>query len=198
MATLNATSANSAAPRRRQGGYVLFVSLIALLVLYLGFLYFIHGTLSDAQLAGNAVQRSKNLQASDLALRAVTQQINQVAAGGQMLEIAATSQPWWRSVNPGTTLPDATYWSQCAQSTDPTARCEQVAAPTGGSLPGTYANQYQSLAVVQPTGRFDSYSCQIPQYTAVYYDIVIHTAEANGRTSADIETVYKLCVPSGS
>ncbi len=198
MATLNATPSSTGSGRRRQRGYVLFVSLIALLVLYLGFLYFIHGTLSDAQLTGNAVQRSKNLQASDLALRAVMQQIDQIAASGQMLEISATSQAWWRAVNPGTAIPDATYWSQCAQSTDPTARCEQVAAPTGSSLPGHYADQYQSLAVVQPTGRFDSYSCQIPQYTAVYYDIVIHTAEANGRTAADTETVYKLCVPSGS
>lgn len=196
MATLNPSMAArlQSRHRSRQGGYVLLLSLITLLVIFLGFLYVLHGTFSDAQMTGNAVQRSKDMQASDLALRTLDHQIAQAASGGQALELAATSQPWWRAVPPGTAAPTAAYWGSCVGASNPANQCEQVTPPGGGSLPGNY----QALAVVQPTGRTDSYSCQIAQYTAVYYDIFIHTAEPNGKTAADTETVYKLCVPTGS
>lgn len=185
MASLNAHRATWSAPARdRQAGYILLVVLVALLLMLLGFLFFMRGTFSDAHMTGNVVQRYKDAQASDMALQIMSDTIAK-ASNGSPLEITAASQPWFRNVAPGTTAPNAAYWSSCVGGATG-SNCGQVSLPTG--VP------YTALAVVQPTGRTDPYACQISKYTAVYYDLFIHTVEQNGNTSADTESVYKLCV----
>ena len=174
----------SAPPRNGQAGYILLVVLVSLLLMLLGFLFFMRGTFSDAHMTGNVVQRYKDAQASDMALQIMSDTIAK-ASNGSPLEITAVSQPWFRNVAPGTTAPTATYWSSCVGGATG-SNCGQVSLPPG--VP------YTALAVVQPTGRTDPYACQISKYTAVYYDLFIHTVEQNGNTSADTESVYKLCV----
>ena len=187
MAPLNAFSrARLAVPRREsQTGYILLVVLVALLLMLLGFLFFMRGTFSDAHMTGNVVQRYKDAQASDMALQIMSNKISQ-ASSGSPLEITAASQPWYRNVAPGTAAPTAAYWSSCLNGSSG-SNCWQVPLPN--NIP------YTALAVVQPTGRTDTYACQVTGYTAVYYDLFIHTVEQNGNTSADTESVYKLCVP---
>ena len=170
--------------RPGQSGYILLVVLVALLLMLLGFLFFMRGTFSDAHMTGNVVQRYKDAQASDIALQVLDQKILN-ASNGSPLEITAASQPWYRNVAPGTTAPTAAYWSSCLNGPSG-SNCGQVSLPNGVL--------YTALAVVQPTGRTDPYACQVSKYTAVYYDLFIHTVEQNGNTSADTESVYKLCV----
>lgn len=186
MAPLNALRRThwSAPPRDGQVGYILLVVLVALLLMLLGFLFFMRGTFSDAHMTGNVVQRYKDAQAGDLALQIMSSKIAQ-ASNGSPLEITAASQPWYRNVAPGTTAPTAAYWSSCLNGPSG-SNCGQVSLPNGVL--------YTALAVVQPTGRTDPYACQVSKYTAVYYDLFIHTVEQNGNTSADTESVYKLCV----
>lgn len=169
-------------PRKNQTGYILLVVLVGLLLMLLGFLFFMRGTFSDAHMTGNVVQRYKDAQASDMALQMLD---NTIAAtsGGRPLEITAANQPWYRAVSPGTGAPGPTYWSSCLGAASG-SNCGQISLPNGG---------YTALAVVQPTGRTDPYACQVSGYTAVYYDLFIHTTEQNGNTSADTEAVYKLC-----
>ena len=186
MASLNALRRTrwSTPHRDSQAGYILLVVLVALLLMLLGFLFFMRGTFSDAHMTGNVVQRYKDAQASDMALQIMSNTIAQ-ASNGSPLEITAASKPWYRNVSPGTAAPTAAYWSSCLNGPSG-SNCGQVPLPNG--VP------YTALAVVQPTGRTDTYTCQVTGYTAVYYDLFIHTVEQNGNTSADTESVYKLCV----
>ena len=171
--------------RPGQSGYILLVVLVALLLMLLGFLFFMRGTFSDAHMTGNVVQRYKDAQASDIALQVLDQKILN-ASNGSPLEITAAGKSWYRNVATGTPAPTASYWSSCVGAAAG-SNCAQLSLP-----PGVF---YTAYAVVQPTGRTDAYACQVTGYTAVYYDLFIHTVEQNGNTSADTESVYKLCVP---
>ncbi|MDE2175944.1 MAG: hypothetical protein KGJ54_11760, partial [Betaproteobacteria bacterium] len=59
--------------RRDEGGYVLLLTLITLVVLLFGVLFTMRGTLLQGVMTGNTVQRQKDVQAGDMALRQVQQ-----------------------------------------------------------------------------------------------------------------------------
>lgn len=185
--------------RHKQRGESLLFTLVTLLILLLGFLYTMRHTLLDISLTGNNLQRQKDVQVSDVALRNLEQQIAAVYSS-QPLEISASTQAWYRDVAPGTPFPggpgsgaapSASYWASCVGSSSASARCGVVSVASGSTvLP------YTAMAVVQPTGRTDANACGLPQFRAIYYDIFLRVTETSGATSAVTETVYKLCTLS--
>jgi Tfp pilus assembly protein PilV len=199
---------NHRAQRKPQQGFVLLLTLITLLVLLFGVLFTMRGTLLQTAMTGNTMQRQKNVQASDLALRQVQQAIIQTAnsAGDVPLEIAATGKAWfyippntsqvWPVPGTGTGAP-ASYWQTCqsAGTCDTVANAASVISPA----PPALANGYTALVTVVPTNQpNDAYSCGNTGFTATYYDIFLHTQEANATTAANTETVFKLCTPGSS
>ena len=199
MDTLNRASRRPISANA-QGGYVLLLTLITLVVLLFGALFTMRGTLLQTIMAGNTAQRQKNVQSSDMALRLMQQQIITVsqAQGDVPLEIAATTAnaPWF-FVPAGSTpwpLPgnangaSANYWSVCGP--------KNAAAPCW-PIPNMPAG-YQALAVVVPTNLpvSDSACLDAGQRVATYYNIFIHTAEANGKTAVNTSTIFRLCTPN--
>jgi len=198
MATLIPLPNQRAHASRQQGGYVLFLTLITLVVLLFGVLFTMRGTLMQTIMTGNTLQRQKDVQAGDLALRLVQQQIISTSKtnGDVPLEVVPVSLPWF-FVPSGTSAwavpgdangANANYWAVCdAKST--TQPCWQVVG-----LPAGYA----AKAIVVPSNlpTSDSACNDAGQRTANYYDIFIHTAEASGSTAAMTETVFKLCTPT--
>uniref|UniRef100_E6PLY5 Tfp pilus assembly protein PilX n=1 Tax=mine drainage metagenome TaxID=410659 RepID=E6PLY5_9ZZZZ len=199
---------NHRAQRKPEQGFVLLLTLITLLVLLFGVLFTMRGTLLQTAMTGNTMQRQKDVQASDLALRQVQQAIIQTAnsAGDVPLEIAATGKAWfyippnngsvWPVPGTGTGAP-ATYWQTCQGNgtCDTVANVASVISPAPPALPGGYT----ALATVVPTNQpTDAYSCGNTGFTATYYDIFLHTQEANATTAATTETVFKLCTPTTS
>ncbi len=178
-------------PQRRARGYVLLLVLIALLVLLLGALFTLRTTLLQTVMTGNTLQRQKDVQGSDLALRLVEQLIVQTsqASDGQALEYAANGKSWFYvpATTPWTPPTYSGYWSTCS-STSTTQPCASVA-----NMPSGYTASFVVVPTNQPT---DPYACQSTGYTAVYYDIFIHTSESSGATGANTETVFKLCATS--
>ncbi len=197
---------NRRARRKPQQGFVLLLTLITLLVLLFGVLFTMRGTLLQTAMTGNTLQRQKDVQASDLALRQVQQAIIQTAnsAGDVPLEIAATGKAWFYiPPNTGSVWPvpgtgtAATYWQSCQGSgtCDTVANVAKVISPT----PPPLANGYTALVTVVPTNQpTDAYSCGNTGFTATYYDIFLHLQEANATTAATTETVFKLCTPTAS
>jgi len=199
MAALNRPVA-----RRPERGYVMLLTLITLLVLLFGVLFTMRGTLLQTAMTGNTMQRQKDVQASDLALRLMQQTIIQTAqsAGSVPLEIAANGKAWFY-IPPNTGSPwpvpgtgtAATYWQTCqaASTCDTVANAASSVTPPPPSLPAGYT----ALVTVVPTNQpADAYSCANTGYTANYYDIFLHTVEANGTTAANTDTVFKLCTPT--
>ncbi|MHB1668052.1 hypothetical protein [Thiomonas sp.] len=197
---------NHRAQRKPEQGFVLLLTLITLLVLLFGVLFTMRGTLLQTAMTGNTMQRQKDVQASDLALRQVQQAIIQTAnnAGDVPLEIAATGKAWFYiPPNNGSVWPvpgtgtAATYWQTCQGNgtCDTVANVASVISPAPPALPGGYT----ALATVVPTNQpTDAYSCGNTGFTATYYDIFLHTQEANATTAATTETVFKLCTPTTS
>ena len=132
---------------------------------------------------------------SDIATRQAEGLI-QGAAGGMPLQISAFTQPWMRigAATSVFTPPDAPYWDACLGNADSTLRCGSITPTVNG-----FALGYTALMVVQFTGRggLDYDSCQTATGTkrqvATYYDVFVHVKEANGVTSSDTHTVYRLC-----
>lgn len=176
---------------RGERGYVLLLALIALVVLLLGALFTMRTTLLQTAMTGNTMQRQKDVQGSDLALRLVEQLIVQTsqAANGQALEYSASGKSWFYvpATTPWTPPTYSGYWSTCSSSSS-TAPCDSVS-----NMPTGYSASFVVVPTNQPT---DPYACQSTGYTAVYYDIFIHTSEASGATGANTETVFKLCATS--
>lgn len=179
---------------RRQRGSALLFALVALLLVFLGAIFTLRGVLTDSGLTDRFSERQKDVQASDLALQWIA---NQIALLGttQALEISATGQTWYLSSPPVPPLPIGwplpAYWQTCSSSSTRTSTdtCAQVPMP---------AHVPQSaLVFVEPTGRVDPYACNTQGLTAIYYDVWIHTTDARGGVSADTESLYKLCVLSG-
>lgn len=195
---------NRVVTRRPEQGYVMLLTLITLLVLLFGVLFTMRGTLLQTVMTGNTMQRQKDVQASDLALRLMQQTIIQTAqsAGTVPLEIAASGKPWFYiPANTGSpwTVPGtgtaATYWQTCqtANTCDTVANAASSLSPP----PPNLAAGYTALVTVVPTNQpVDAYACANTGYTANYYDIFLHTVEANGTTAANTETVFKLCTPT--
>lgn len=174
--------------KRHQSGEALIFTLLALVVIFLGFLYTMRNVMSNSVMSGNNLTRQKNVQVADIALRNLQQLIFD-NYGDQPLELSGTGQTWWRTVAANTVVPP-TYWASCAGNSDTAARCGSVPVAIGTSTLG-----YTAYAVVQTTGRTpDPYACHLQNFSAYYYDIYIHVVESSGVTSATTETVHKLCV----
>lgn len=200
----------AALKRGRQDGYVLLLTLITLLVLLFGILFTMRGTLLQTEMTGNTLQRQKNVQAGDLALRQVQQAIIQTSqnAGTVPLEIAAGSTHWFYIPPASTATPpvpwaapgtgaNATFWQTC-QSAGQCDTLSNVAAVINPAPPAI-ASGYTALVTVVPTNLpTDAYSCGTTGYTATYYDIFMHLQEANGQTAVNTESVFKLCTPGSS
>lgn len=177
--------------RIHQRGETLIFTLLILMVVMLSFMYLMRGVMSDTLMTGNNLARQKDVHVADIAMRNVEQSIF-LAYGGSPLEYSALSSAWYRDVPNGTASPDASYWASCSGNASAALRCAPVTLNFGAAvLPG-----YTALAVVQPTGRTDPYTCNLTQFLAVYYDVYIHTTESSGATAATTHTVYKLCVNS--
>ncbi|MBB4844774.1 Tfp pilus assembly protein PilX [Paucibacter oligotrophus] len=177
-------------PRARQSGEALILTLLVLVVLYLGFLYTMRYVMTDAQMAGNNLAQQKNTQSADIALRRLQTMVLQ-ASNLVALEFSATGQAWYRTVAPGTAAPDAAYWRNCLGNASSNARCGTVEVKIGNTvLPFT------ARAVVQPTDRRDLYACPLGNIAlaANYYDVFLNIQESSAATSATTETVIKLCV----
>ncbi len=179
------------APASAQRGDVLLLVMISLLVCLLGLVYAMRDTIINTQVTGNNLARQKDAQVSDVALHIFENTITS-AYGGQVLELSASSQPWWRSVPAGTAPPgdpatSPNYWSNCLNNADPTLRCSQVALPANLG--------YSAYAVAQPTGHTGAGgNCQgLILLTPYYYDVFIHVVETSRDTSATSEMVFKLC-----
>ena len=185
-------------PPRAARGYVLLLTLISLVVLLFGVLFTMRGTLLQSVMTGNTLQRQKNVQASDLALRQVEQTIVSTVqgAGTVPLEVAAAGKAWfyippgpaaWPA--PGAAGANAGFWSTCAG-----VHCDSLANVVGTVAPQLGGDRI--LVTVVPTNQpTNAYACGATGYTASYYDIFLHTAEANGTTAANTDTVFKLCTP---
>lgn len=147
--------------RRCEGGYVLLLTLITLVVLLFGVLFTMRGSLLQSVMTGNTAQRQKDVQASDMALRQVQQAIIQTASDVP-LEVAASGASWFY-VPPNTGSPWAvpgsspapSYWQNCqaAKTCDTLSNVEAVfnanspqMAPKLPPLSG-----YTALVTVVPT-----------------------------------------------
>jgi Tfp pilus assembly protein PilX len=177
----------------RQRGDILLVTMVFLLVCLLGLLVSMRDGVVQTTMTGNHLARQKDVQVADIALRTLENQLT-TYSGGQDLKLSAAGQPWWRDVAAGTASPTdttSTYWDNCLGNSDTTLRCGSITvAINSTNLP------YTAYAVVQPTGRWDTTSCDMGtqgQFTAVYYDVFVHLKESNGATAVDTETVYRLC-----
>lgn len=182
--------------RHGQRGDTLLVTLLVLLVLFMGVVYTMRTTVVDAFTAGNTLARQKDTQISDLALRLAEATIYS-SSSGMALELSGLNQPWYRVVAPGTSGPNSAYWSSCLGNNTTSLRCGSISLAVNGQTP-----PYLAYAVVQPTGYHDVYACAVQGQTAWYYDIYLYIAEAPGGatnsayTNITTETVYKLCVTS--
>ena len=188
---------------KHQRGSVLLYALVALLLIFLGALFALRGSVDDTTLTDHFSQRQKNLQASDLALQTVlSSDLAPYAAAARELEVAATNQSWFFNTTPGQMVDTsnvAGYWASCI------AAANSASAPASGSgwsgtptatcaaLP-TLAGGQSAYFFVQPTGRSDSSGCGTSP--AVYYDIWIHVGDPRGQVWTDTESVYRLCVSS--
>lgn len=198
---MNSLAYNPARSARHQRGDVLLIVLIFLLVCLMGLVVSMRGSIVTTQMVGNNLQRHKDVQIADVALKQVESLMaaNSLATGQPLeLSVNAGTQPaWWRDVNPGTAAPTDAYWDSCAttNAADATLRCASLNVTSNGAAASTGAGQtYKVLAVVQRTGRADANNCNIAPYTqANYYDIYLRVLETSGVTSSTTETVYRLC-----
>ena len=177
---------------RRQRGDILLVVMVFLLVCLLGLVVSMREGIVSTLMGGNNLARQRDVQVSDVATRQVEGLI-QANYAGQPLELSpsASTQPWMRFVtSAGPATPTTAYWDACLGNTDTNLRCGSVTPTVNNASLG-----YSVLAVVQYTGRRDDYACQITGQLALFYDVFLHVKEANGITSSNIETVYRLCVP---
>ncbi len=178
--------------QRRQRGSALLFALVALLLVFLGAIFTLRGVLTDSGLTDRFSERQKDVQASDLALQWIANQIS-VLGTTQMLEKSATSEPWYLSSPPVSPVPNdwppPAYWQTCANGSTSTDACDSVPMPSG--VP------QKAWVFVVPTGRVDPYACNTQGLTAIYYDVWIHTTDSRNGVSADTESLYKLCVLSG-
>lgn len=181
MAALKAPLQRKPQRSPEQQGYVLLLTLITLLVLLFGVLFTMRGAALQTVMTGNTVQRQKDVQASDIALRVIQQTLTNASnnAGGVALEYISPQPAWFSSPSNSTAAwwptPSAAYWTQA------------INAGTAYSVPlpaGTSAHAW--ALVVSANLPPDSAGCS-------FYDIFIHTIEANNVTAANTEALFKLC-----
>jgi hypothetical protein len=194
--------------RRDEGGYVLLLTLITLVVLLFGVLFTMRGTLLQGVMTGNTVQRQKDVQAGDMALRQVQQALIATVqgSGNQVLDIAASGQPWFYTPTassttpagavPGATGPYANFWTTCSAGKQcaPLSSVVSVLNPPPPPINDASGQPYRVLVSVWPTNLpTNAYSCGTTGYTASYYAVFLHIAEASGSTAINTQSVIKLC-----
>lgn len=198
---------------RTQAGMATLLVLVSLLVLFIGALFAFRADLTDTGLTDHFSQRQQAVISSDLALQWIaTQMLDQ--SGGEALEVTGAGQPWflsnppnpsnggawppanWQACTPGDTsstapvCPAPSYWSSCIAGNSTTDTCASVPMPASTGK--------QAWGVVIPTGFSDPYACATQGMVAMYYDIWTHVVDPRTQVSADSESLYKLCVISGS
>lgn len=187
---------------QQQRGDVLLFVLFALLVTLLGAMYAMRGLINDTVVAGNAMQRQKNVQMGDAALAQATKVITDTLGGTDgsvALQIAANGSSWfyipagvgaWAAPAAHSTENEG-FWSLCVL-TGAAVPCPDIATLPGMSaLPGGYT----ARMVVVPTNLpADPQACATTGYVASYYNIFLNVREPNGITSANVESVFKQCV----
>jgi len=208
MAALIPTHARPLRAQGGQQGYVLLLTLITLVVLLFGVLFTMRGNLLQNVMTGNTAQRQKDVQAGDLALRQVQQALISTVqgAGNQVLDVAASGQPWFyapvvspsapASAVPGANAPYANFWATCLGSKQCAPLSSVVSAlnPAPPTINDASGNPYQVLVSVWPTNRpTNAYACGTTGFTASYYTIFLRIAEANGSTAINTQSVIKLC-----
>ena len=172
-----------------QRGSVILVSMVILVLIALGALYTLRGVVQDTALADRFAQRQQSIQASDFALQWITNQVTQLGQT-QMLEVSAAGQPWYQPTAGFTSFPGNSYWGRCIAGNSASGKCASVPMPASVGK--------QAWAFVEPTGRVDPYACSTQGFTAVYYDIWIHLLDPRTNLSTNVESLYKLCVLTGS
>lgn len=193
---------------RRERGYVLLLTLIALVVLLLGALFTLRGNLLQNVMTGNTAQRQKNVQVGDLALRQVQQVlISTIQSANTALDISAAGQPWFYTptTNPWP-LPgaqsgaNANFWNVCLanKTCDTLSDMASTLSPPPPAVTDGNGNVYQILVTVTPTFRPSEQSACNGNSTlwASYYAVFMNIREANGTTAANIQSVIKLCTTS--
>lgn len=198
---------------QQEQGYVLLLTLITLVVLLFGVLFVTRGNLLQTVMTGNTIQRQKDVQVGDLALRQVQSAIVQNACGGnpntcQLLLTTAQGQAWFPVIDAASpmpwtgTAPDQTFWSSClAQNTcDTLAHIRTtVLNSKPPALPGSANIQVVVVPATLPpdpsacTAMTTNGAISATNYTANYYEIFLNIREANGETGAKTDNVFKLC-----
>lgn len=168
--------------RGGQSGSILLVTLVALLLMFIGALFTLRGVLTDSALTDAFSQRQKDTQASTLALQALVQKIQQSCSvnGGPVLQICGSGQPWML-LSPLTAPPTPAYWSACANGSTSSATCASISLANGAPQ--------QAWGFVQWTGRSESSNSQ--GITAWYYDVWIHTVDPRTHVAVDTESLYR-------
>lgn len=209
---MNPTAQRLGSRPARQCGYVLLLTLIALVVLLFGVLFTLRGNLLENVMTGNTAQRQKDVHVGDLALRQVQQALIALVqnSGNQVLDVAAQGQPWFftppsgampasapfYASPPGTANAYPDFWSNCQSNEQcaPLSSVVSVLSPAPPVITAPGGQPYQVLVSVWPTNRpTDAYACGTTGYTASYYAIYLHIAEPNGTTVANTQSVIKLC-----
>jgi hypothetical protein len=208
MAALTPSIARQPRTYQPQQGYVLLLTLITLVVLLFGVLFTMRGTLFQGVMTGNTVQRQKDVQVGDLALRQVQQALIATVqgAGNQVLDVAASGQPWYyaptvapatpASAVPGANGPYASFWTTCGSNSQcaPLSSMVSVLNPAPPAINDASGQPYRVLVSVWPTNRpTNAYACGTTGYTASYYAVFLHIAEASGSTAINTQSVIKLC-----
>ncbi|WP_449370253.1 hypothetical protein [Thiomonas sp.] len=197
----------AALKRGPQEGYVLLLTLITLLVLLFGILFTMRGTLLQTEMTGNTIQRQKDVQAGDLALRQVQQAlIATVQGAGSPLDVAASGQPWFytptvtsstlASTVPGAAGPYSNFWTNCSANNQCAPLSSMVSAlnPAPPAINDASGQPYQVLISVWPTNQpTNPYACGTTGFTASYYAVFLHITEASGSTAINTQSVIKLC-----
>ena len=189
MAALKHPSRRKPPQQPRQQGYVLLLTLITLLVLLFGVLFTMRGTVLQTAMTGNTVQRQKDVQDSDIALRVMQKTLIDASnnAGAAPLETISPQPAWFSYPSDSTAAwwptPNAAYWAKTIKD----GSAYSVPLPAGTSAKAW-------ALVVSANLPPDQFANGCPSNTVgTYYDIFIHTAEANNVTAANTETVFKLC-----
>lgn len=208
MAALTPSIARQPRTPRKQQGYVLLLTLITLVVLLFGVLFTMRGTLFQSVMTGNTVQRQKDVQAGDLALRQVQQALIATVqgAGNQVLDVAASGQPWFyaptvapaspASAVPGADAPYAGFWTSCSANNQcaPLSSVVSALSPAPPAINDASGQPYRILVSVWPTNRpTNAYACGTTGYTASYYTVFLNIGEASGSTAINTQSVIKLC-----
>ena len=130
--------------KRKQNGFVLFVSLIFLLIMTVLAVTSIHRSILDEKVTGNLRSQSIALQAAETALRYCQKNLEATGPGGNLPLTPGTTQTlngikiigYPRDVEPHLTIPAVpTKWSDLANWTAENAKAIDLNLTTHAALP---------------------------------------------------------------